>query len=309
MHSICTFNEDDALIDLRRLRHIVTLARSGSYARAAEALALTQPALSRSIQSAEAEYGVRLFDRGRSGATPTAAGRALVTEGNRLLRDARALDDAMRRIGEGAAGEVALGIGPLIASASLPAVLPGLLRDHPAIRLHIVVNGAPELLRQLARDDIDFAICARDASLISKEHEVEVLCSLPLALLGRGRHPLAGRRVSAQEAQGFPLIGGSTNNGDDGNSHGYAPDIACDNYEILRELTLASDALWMSSPAVAHEELTNGRMVTIDCPDLVSATYEVVMATRRRRTQSPAAALVAEQFVAALSRTASNAAI
>lgn len=309
MHSICTFYEDSALIDLRRLRHIVTLARSGTYVRAADALALTQPALSRSIQAAEVEYGVRLFDRGRSGVTPTAAGRALVAEGERLLRDARALDDAMRRIGEGAAGEVALGLGPLIASASLPTVLPGLLRDHPAVRLHIVVNGARELFRQLARDEIEFAICARDASLISEEHEAEVLCNLPLALLARGRHPLAGRRVSAQEARGFPLIGGSITNQGGGSSIVYAPDVACDNYEMLRGLTLASDALWMSSPAVAQEELTNGRMVTIDCPELVSATYEVVMATRRRRTQSPAAVLVAKQLAAALSQTTSNAAI
>jgi DNA-binding transcriptional LysR family regulator len=300
MHSISLFHEERALIDLRRLRHIVTLARCGSYVRAAEELALTQPALSRSIQAAEADYGVRLFDRGRSGVTPTGAGRAIVADGERLLRDARALDEAMRRIGKGAAGEVAVGLGPLIASATLPLALPALLRDHPAVRMHIVVNGAPELLRQLAQDRIEFAICARDASLISEEFTVEASCDLPLALLARAQHPLSGRRVSAQEATGFQLIGGSTANRRGDNVMGYAPDLACDNYEILRGLTLVTDALWVSSPMLAQDELANGQMVVIDCPDLVRASYEAVMVTRRRRTQSPAALLVANQLTGAL---------
>jgi len=294
------FYEDSALIDLRRLRHVVTLARSGNYVRAAEELALTQPALSRSIQAAEAEYGVRLFDRGRSGATLTAAGRALVAEGEHLLRDARALDDVMRRIGKGTAGEVALGLGPLIASASLPMVLPALLRGYPGIRLHIVVNGASELLRQLARDEIEFAICARQASLIGEEFTVDPLCNLPLALLARGHHPLSGRCVSLREVQNFPLIGGTFTDRPGGHSMAYAPNLACDNYEILRGLTLESDALWMSSPMLAQKELANGQMVAIDCPDLVGPTYEVVMVTRFRRSQSPAALLVAEQLAGAL---------
>jgi len=285
---------------LRRLRHIVTLARSGSYVRAADTLALTQPALSRSIQAAEADYGVRLFDRGRGGVTPTAAGRALVAEGERLLRDARALDDMMRQIGEGTGGEVALGLGPLIASASLPTVLQRLLCEHPSIRLQIVVDGAAGLLRRLANDEIEFAICSREASPIDEEYEITPICRLPLALLARGGHFLAGRRVSKQEALAFPLLGGSTSERSEAQTIHYTPDLACDNYEILRALTLASDALWMASPAVAVEEIADGRMIAVDCPDLVRATYQVVMVKRRRRTQSPAAALVAGRLAATL---------
>jgi DNA-binding transcriptional LysR family regulator len=303
MHSIPLFDEYNALIDLRRLRHVVTLAQSGSYVRAADALALTQSALSRSIQAAEADYGVRLFDRGRSGAALTAAGRALVEEGKRLLRDARALDDTMRRIGEGAAGEVRLGLGPLIASASLPIVLPALLHGHPEIRIHVIVDAASGLLPQVASDDIEFAICSREASPIGEEHEVETICDLQLALLARAGHPLAGRRVSEPEVRTFPMMGGKANEPGEMRIINYAPDLVCDNYEILRNLTLTSDALWTSSPAVAVEEIKEGRIVEIDCPELTPPYYEVIKVTRRRRTQSPAAELIAGRLAAALVNT------
>lgn len=206
----------------------------------------------------------------------------------------------MRQIGEGTGGEVALGLGPLIASASLPTVLQGLLCEHPSIRLQIVVDGAPGLFRRLANDEIEFAICSREASPIDEEHEITPICQLPLALLARGGHFLAGRRVSKQEALAFPLLGGSTSERSEAQTIHYTPDLACDNYEILRALTLASDALWMASPAVAVEEIADGRMIAVDCPDLVRATYQVVMVKRRRRTQSPAAALVAGRLAATL---------
>ncbi|WP_340318180.1 LysR family transcriptional regulator [Rhizorhabdus argentea] len=296
------------MIDLRRLRHVVTLARSGSYVRAAELLALTQSALSRSIQAAEADYGVRLFDRGPSGVAPTAAGRALVEEGEHLLRDARALDDTMRRIGVGAAGDVTLGLGPLIASASLPFVMPAFISKYPAIRIQVIIDAASELLPKLASDEIEFAICSRGASPIGEEHEAELICDLQPALLARAGHPLAGRRVTEPEVRTFPMIGGKPRKLGELSAFSYAPHFACDNAEILRELTQASDALWMSSTALAVEEINEGRMVAIDCPELLPAGYEVVKVTRRRRTQSPAAELVAEQLAAALVRAATKAA-
>lgn len=307
MHSIARVHEYNSLIDLRRLRHVVMLARCGSYVRAAEALALTQSALSRSIQAAEADYGVRLFDRGGSGVAPTAAGRALVEEGEQLLRDARALDDKMRRIGQGAAGEVTLGLGPLVASVSLPFAMPGLLRDHPAIRTQVIVDRASELLPQLANDEIEFAICSRGASPIGEEHEAEPICDLQPALLVRAGHPLAGRRVTEPDVRTFPVIGGTPRKQGELSPFNYVPHLACDNSEILRELTQDSDALWMSSPALAVDEIREGRMVEIDCPELFPASYEVVKITRRRRTQSPAAELVAGRLAAALIRATTKA--
>lgn len=293
-------------MDLRRLRHVVTLAQSGSYVRAADMLGLTQSALSRSIQVAEADYGVRLFDRGRSGVVATAAGRALIAKGEYLLRDARALDDSMRRIGVGAAGEVMLGLGPLIASASLPIILPGLIRDYPAIRVQVVIDAGSELLPKLASDEIEFAICSRGASLIGEELEAEPICDFQPALLARAGHPLAGRPVTESDVRTFPMIGGKPRKQGELSTFHYLPHFACDNVEILRQLTQGSDVLWVSSPALAVDEMGDGRIVAIDCPGLFPISFELVKVTRRRRTQSPAAELVAGQLAAALVRAAAK---
>lgn len=302
MHVIARFHEGKLLIDLRRLGHVVALARSGSYVRAAEVLGLTQSALSRSIQAAETDYGVLLFDRGRNSVALTTAGRALVEEGELLLRDARALDDTIRRISHGGAGDVKVGLGPLMASASLPSVMPDLIRDHPAIRVKVFIGAGSELLTQLASDEIEFAIFSRGAASIGEEYEAEAICDIQPVLLARAGHPLAGRRVTEPEVQGFPMIGGKPRMVGELSTFSYTPHFACDNFEILRGLTHVSDALWISSSALAVEEMDQGRMVAIDCPGLLPLCFEVVKVTRRRRSQSPAAELVAGQLAAALVR-------
>ncbi len=73
-------------IELRLIRYAVALGEHGNYARAAEALKITQPSLSRSIASLEAELGVPLFDRGPKGAVPTAFGRVLIDCGDDVMQ-------------------------------------------------------------------------------------------------------------------------------------------------------------------------------------------------------------------------------
>src|SRR5579864_7449308 len=89
-------------LELRNLRYLVTLSRRLSYARAAEDLGITQSALSRSIQTLEEHFAVRLFDRSRSGVRPTGAGSRILERAQALLANA---DDLERNFREEAAGE------------------------------------------------------------------------------------------------------------------------------------------------------------------------------------------------------------
>jgi LysR family transcriptional regulator, cyn operon transcriptional activator len=65
-------------LELRQMRHLLALAEHGSFARAASALRLSQPALSRSVQTIEEQVGTRLFQRWASGVVPTDVGRLLI---------------------------------------------------------------------------------------------------------------------------------------------------------------------------------------------------------------------------------------
>ena len=76
-------------IDLRQLRHVLALDQYRNFARAASALGLTQPALSRSIQALEKSIGGRLFDRDRTRVEPTPVGERLIAEARPLLAPPR----------------------------------------------------------------------------------------------------------------------------------------------------------------------------------------------------------------------------
>jgi DNA-binding transcriptional LysR family regulator len=67
-------------MDLNKLRHAVVIAREGSFSAAAAAIPMSQPALTRSIQSLEDKYGITLFERGRSGVRLTPDGERLVSQ-------------------------------------------------------------------------------------------------------------------------------------------------------------------------------------------------------------------------------------
>lgn len=281
------------------MHHAVMLARTGSYASAAQALRMTQPALSRSIQSIEADYGVRLFDRGRGGATVTEAGADFVARAELVLLEAQALDDSMRVQREGVAGKVNFGLGPLIASASLEEALPTMLADFPSIEINVTVAGSAALMEQISANQLHFGICAGE-TIPPGDFDVRQLGRLPLCIMARAGHPLGAGPVTTSAAAAFPLIGGSVGRGAMQQEQEYRPQLACDNYEILRAVTLASDALWVTSPAAASKALAEGRLIRIDCPDLLAHSYEVVLVTRRRRTLPRAAILVRDRLLRVL---------
>src|SRR6516162_8397322 len=109
-------------MEYAKLRHIVAVARIGSFSRAAEEMHLTQPALSRSIAGFEAYHGVRLFDRVRSGVTLTASGKLVVEQARAILSATGDLERNLRHYSKGEAGRIEVGLGPLLASLLLPAL-------------------------------------------------------------------------------------------------------------------------------------------------------------------------------------------
>ena len=117
-------------LDLRKLRYFVAVAEQLSFGRAAEALHIAQPVLSRQIRALEAELKVRLFDRSPKGTQLTAAGERLLADARPLLAQASAL---LRRVG--AADTFTVGFMPgLIVT---PAVRL-LSARHPGLRVDVV---------------------------------------------------------------------------------------------------------------------------------------------------------------------------
>lgn len=279
-------------IDLKVLNQLITVARTGNISRAADELHLSQPALSRSIAAFEKQFGVRLFDRGRQGAALTPVGALAIAEAEALLKQASAISHNLRLYGEGAAGKITLGMGPLIASIVLAELGQHFLQERPQLQIQTSIKSASQLIPDLLGDQIELLFAAGPHLEVHSDIRTEHIASVPLGHMVRAEHPLAkspAGSVTREQLAHFPTLCGSELSAS-------APKegrFLCDNYHILRDTCLHSDGVWISSPLFVKKEIADGRLVTIAVaetshPDAV----ELVVLRRSALTPSPAAAAI-----------------
>ena len=108
------------LPDATRLRQLATVIRCRSYAKAAEVLGMSQPALSKSVLALERELGVKVLERGRFGAVPTPFGEALARRSDAVDAELRIAREELRSLRNARAGRVTIGCGPAEATRLLP---------------------------------------------------------------------------------------------------------------------------------------------------------------------------------------------
>lgn len=280
-------------MDLFRLRHIVAVAQTASFSRAAEEVHVTQPALSRSIAAFEARYGVRLFERGRGGAVPTSTGRMVVAHARAILTGVRELEDNLRSHAVGEVGEVAIGLGPLVASLILPPLGRQLLATRPRLRLRTTIKPTASLLGELADDRLELLLGSPTQPDILTDFVVRTIVRLPLTVVVRGDHPLAGHQpVLTSDLARWPVAGQILHSMAIGAEVGV---FACENYHVLRDVVLSSDCYWCTFRGFVAEELADGRLAALDVANYPFRDLEIAIMRRRARTPSPAGLAVEEE--------------
>lgn len=279
-------------LDLKRLHQVLTVARLGSFSRAAEELHITQPALSRSIALLEERYGVRIFERGRGGATLTEVGKLAVAEAEGLLRDARSLEHNFRLYGRGEGGKLAFGMGPLIASMVLPGLSTHFINTRPTLRLRAVVQSAYGLYEELMGDNIEVLFCAGGQLAGEKDVVFEDMGRITRSMIVRSGHPLAAKkRISLDDILPYPFLSGVDMPRGGGPEQGGS--FICDNYHILRETVLMTDAVWMTSSMFVEDALREGKVKVLDIiDDDLEAQPMICMVSRAGNLLSPAAIAV-----------------
>ncbi|MCE0506465.1 MULTISPECIES: hydrogen peroxide-inducible genes activator [unclassified Roseivivax] len=153
-----------ANLTLRQLRYVDALARHGHFGRAAEASAVSQPALSVQIKELEAALGMKLFERGARAVRLTGFGEEFVTRARDILRAVDELGDMARAAGSGLSGRLRLGVIPTIAPYLLPRLIPELGRAFPALDLQIRETLTRRLITELKEGRLDAAIVALPVS-------------------------------------------------------------------------------------------------------------------------------------------------
>ncbi len=178
-------------LDSRSLSLFLAVADALSFRQAAEALHLSQPPLSRAIRDLESRLGMPLFDRHARGVSLTEAGR-------RLLPYARGVADLLRQAEaafQGAAVPATLGLG--MTSAAEPSWFRGLADRaqalQPGVRVEVVSDTSPRLVRQLRAGRLDAAFIALPTDV--RELDVLEIDRLPMVVALPSAHPLARRRL------------------------------------------------------------------------------------------------------------------
>lgn len=148
------------MITLRQLRYLAALAEHRHFGRAADACAVSQPALSMQIRALEKDLGVDLVERRHGDVALTDIGLEVARRGASLLAGSRDLVDVARHHGRVLSGRLNLGIIPTLAPYVLPRVLPVLTRQHAELRLDLRETQTDILLGELTRGSLDVVMLA-----------------------------------------------------------------------------------------------------------------------------------------------------
>ena len=140
---------------LRQLQYLVAVCDTGKFGEAARKLNVSQPSLSAQIADIEVLLGVKLIERGRSGASPTPIGREIADRARLILRDLEDLKSVARRGQTELSGRVSLGVLPTIGPYLLPGVVRRLHADYPALRLIVREEASVDLDARLADGRFD----------------------------------------------------------------------------------------------------------------------------------------------------------
>lgn len=159
------------MITLRQLRYLVALAKHGHFGRAAEACAVTQPALSMQIRDLERTLGVKVVERRPGEVMLTDVGREIARRGEDVLAASRDLVDFARHRGGVLTGRLTLGVIPSLAPYLLPRILPVLQKQFPELRLELRETQTRQLVDDVKSGALDAALLA----LPLGEPEIETL--------------------------------------------------------------------------------------------------------------------------------------
>lgn len=190
------------ILDLRAFQLVVELE---SFNRAADALNMSQPALSRRIQKLEMSIGVPLLERTTRHVSPTATGQELLPLVRRMLEEFDGSLFALRDASKQRRGLVTMACIPTAAFYFLPKVIRQFNQEYPHIRFRILDLTATDGLQAVSRGEVEFGINLLGNS--DPELEFEFLTDDPFVLAIRNDHPLASKaEVQWSDLGNYPLI-------------------------------------------------------------------------------------------------------
>jgi DNA-binding transcriptional LysR family regulator len=196
-------------VELRLLNCALALAEHGNFARAAKAIHMSQPSLSRNIQELERRLGVQLFSRNQRGVEVTSAGDILLQQAREIKAHVDDLVREMDLLRGMQKGELSIGAGIYPGPMFLDKAVGRLVRDHPAIQISLSYDHGLDLVPRLLSRELDLAVMYSSPRTGNPQFRVTKLKPHTIYYVSRPDHPLIKlrRKVHLPEVLGYPLMG------------------------------------------------------------------------------------------------------
>jgi DNA-binding transcriptional LysR family regulator len=286
-------------MDLKRLKHLVALADTRNFGRAAELCHLSQSAFSRSIQAAEDELSLQLFVRGTLEVRCTPAGEFVLERARKLLFESRCLERDLSLYRERLIGELAFGLGPYPALTIAPELLTDLRTRFPQVNVRVEVNNAKYLVAHLRAEELDFYLA--DMRNVPEAADLEFT---PLGLLEAGFFVRTGHPLLAQpQASGADVLHyglasvqlhdsvlrllGSMMGLPDGTRISLT--LECDDLSLLKKVTVETDTVLACPLAGAQDAVAAQSLVRITVAGVPTLGSDLGVVALKGRSLSPLA--------------------
>lgn len=286
---------------LVQLRHFVALANAGSFVRAAKAVFLTQPALTRSILSLENELGGKLFDRVGRRIALTQFGAEMLQRSSRLVSDAESLKEAGKWMYAGMVGKLRIGLSSAPGVMYSTPLMLYMVQHHPKLHVEISRGNTGVLVDALRAQRLDAVIVDLRSMRPTADLLVTQTFELAAGFQARREHPLAqlGRPVSLSEVMAYPIAStplsdevarvlianyGPVANPDD------MVTLHCDEIMSIVDLARQSNAIALTVDAVALD------LVRLNVCPAMTATGRFGLVTLNQHREAPALRIVRERL-------------
>ncbi|MCY1346071.1 pca operon transcription factor PcaQ [compost metagenome] len=285
-------------MDTQKLLHLLAIVEHGTFSEAARAVHLTQPALSRSIRALEHELKAQLFDRGARRARLTVFGELVADRARRMRLEERQLRRDLELLRGGEEGSLTIGVAPAPAALLLTPFLIHMAQAHPRIKVRTETGATSALLDALRRESIDAIVGDAYVLRAADDVDIEPLGELPAGLVCRAGHPILRKhRIDIEAIRAYPVATTTLSTtvsrqlaelwGPEA-----APDklftLHCDNLDMLRSVTLATDTLLFGVLSITRQERAAGLMAEVPMPPDPRQCGRYGIARMAARSLSPA---------------------
>jgi DNA-binding transcriptional LysR family regulator len=184
------------------------IVRHRSFSKAAEAIGISQPALSKNIRTLERALGVRLLERGRFGALPTEFGLALARHADAIDAELGSARQELESLRVARTGQARIGCGPSEATRLLPMALKRMRSQAPGIRVTALYGLNEALMPMVKHGEVDFALSSIPARCQDPDLQQIRIHEDRAAVIVRQGHPLLARheQLTAEHLQGQEWI-------------------------------------------------------------------------------------------------------